>query len=89
MPSCSSGRKGTLRRGNMARIRRSPSTGDRSGLRRFKRHPWQTSVSTSYTVRSQNRDQFLRIMAFHHSGRTPTAVDARHDYHVGLDAMQS
>ena len=27
-------------------------------------------------------------MGVHHSGRTPTAVDARHDY-VGLDAMQS
>ena len=58
-------------------------------LPRFNRHPWQVSVSTRYTVLSRNRDQFLRIVAVHHSGRTPTAVDARHDYHVGLDAMQS
>jgi len=28
-------------------------------------------------------------VAFHHSGRTPTAADARHGYPVGLDAMQS
>ena len=56
-------------------------------LRRFNRHPWQASVSTSYTVLSRNRDQFLRIVAVRHSGRT--AFDARHDYHVGLDAMQS
>jgi hypothetical protein len=58
-------------------------------LRRFNRRPWQASVSTSYTVLSRNRDQFLRIVAVRHSGRTPTAFDARHDYHVGLDAMQS
>src|SRR5215472_13104556 len=48
----------------------------------------QANASTSYTVPSRNRDQFLRIVGVHHSGRTPTAVDARHDY-VGLDAMQS
>ena len=58
-------------------------------LRRFNRHPWQASVSTSYRVLSRNRGQFLRIVAVRDSGRMPTAVDARHDYHVGLDAMQS
>ena len=56
-------------------------------LRRFNRHPWQASVSTSYTVLSRNRDQFLRIVAVRHNGRTPTAGDARHDYHIDLDAM--
>jgi hypothetical protein len=58
-------------------------------LRRFNRHPWHASVSTSCTVLSRNRDQFLRIAAVRHSGRTPTAVYARHDYRVGFDAMQS
>ena len=52
-------------------------------------HPGEARVSTSYTVLLRNRDQFLRIVGVHHSGRTPTAVDARHDYHVGLDAMPS
>jgi hypothetical protein len=56
-------------------------------LRRFNRHRWQASVRTSYTVLLRNRDQFLRIVAGRHNGRTPTAVDALHDYHVGLDAM--
>ena len=64
------------------------ATGRLTGLRRFNRHPWHASVSTSCTVLSRNRDQFLRTMAVHHSGRMPTAVGARHDYHVGLDAMQ-
>ena len=57
--------------------------------RETERPPWQTSASTSYTVRSRNRDQFPRIVAFHHSGRTPTAADARHGYYLGYDAMQS
>ena len=60
-----------------------------AALMALNRPPRQTSASTRYTVQSQNRDQFLRIVAVHHSGRTPTVVDAKHDYHVDLDAMQS
>jgi Resolvase, N terminal domain len=68
--------------------KRRPSTAV-TRRRRLNRHPWHASVSTSCTVLSRNRDQFLRIVAVRHSGRTPTAVDARHDYRVGLDAMPS
>jgi hypothetical protein len=65
--------------------RRSPGFGSSTQLTL----PRQASASTSYTVQSRNRDQFLRIAAVHHSGHMPIVVDAQHDYHLGFDAMQS